>query len=240
MDCLFLIIPAYNESENIEKLIDEWYPVVEKHNGGGNSRMVLIDDGSKDQTYPLICQCAADRPLLIPLTKENGGHGAAVLYGYRYALEQKADYIFQTDSDRQTLPEEFEGFWNERKKYDMVIGWRRNREDGLSRVFVTRVLRLVVRIFFKVDVQDANTPYRLMNAETMRKYMDLIPENYHLSNVLLSVIYHKKNCSIKFIPVTFRPRQGGSNSINLKKICRLGWQAAGEFRRLNKRLDQAR
>ena len=108
MSSLYIVIPAYNESENIEKTIDQWYPVVERHNDEGNSRLVIINDGSKDNTYELLQKCAATRPLLVPLDKPNGGHGPTVLYGYRYAIRQKADYIFQTDSDGQTNPDEFE------------------------------------------------------------------------------------------------------------------------------------
>ena len=54
------------------------------------------------------------------------------------------------------------------------------------------------------------------------------------SNVLLAVIYKKKGCSIKFLPVTFRPRQGGVNSINMKKICKIGKQAVIDFVKLNR------
>ena len=145
-----------------------------------------------------------------------------------------ADYIFQTDSDGQTLPEEFEPFWKRRQKYDMVIGWRKDRQDGISRVFVTKTLKLVIRICFGVNLTDANTPYRLMKAETMARYIHLIPKDFNLSNVLLAVIYKKKGCSIKFLPVTFRPRQGGVNSINMKKICKIGKQAVIDFVKLNR------
>ena len=138
MDKLYIVIPAYNEQDNIEQVINDWYPVIEKHNGNGQSRLIVIDDGSKDSTYEKLKQCTKTRPLLIPITKPNGGHGATVLYGYKYALKNGADYIFQTDSDGQTLPEEFEPFWKRRQKYDMVIGWRKDRQDGISRVFVTK------------------------------------------------------------------------------------------------------
>ena len=103
MDKLYIVIPAYNEQDNIEQVINDWYPVIEKHNGNGQSRLIVIDDGSKDSTYEKLKQCTKTRPLLIPITKPNGGHGATVLYGYKYALKNGADYIFQTDSDGQTL-----------------------------------------------------------------------------------------------------------------------------------------
>ena len=116
----------------------------------------------------------------------------------------------------------------------MVIGWRKDRQDGISRVFVTKTLKLVIRICFGVNLTDANTPYRLMKAKTMARYIHLIPKDFNLSNVLLAVIYKKKGCSIKYLPVTFRPRQGGVNSINMKKICKIGKQAVIDFVKLNR------
>lgn len=236
MDKLYIIIPAYNEEENIRQVIDDWYPVVEAHNGDGESRLIVIDDGSKDSTYSIMQEYAKERPLFCPVTKPNGGHGATVLYGYHYALEHGADYIFQTDSDGQTLPSEFEQFWEKREQYDMVIGWRKGREDGASRVFTTKVLKLVIKLCFGVTVTDANTPFRLMKADTLKEYIGLVPKDFNLSNVLISVIYTKKGCSMKYIPITFRPRQGGVNSINMKRIFGIGKQALSDFRRINKAL----
>ncbi len=233
MDVLYIVIPAYNEEENIDKTINDWYPIIERHNGSGRSRLVIIDDGSKDRTFAKLQKAAETRSLLIPITKPNGGHGATVLYGYRYALENGADYIFQTDSDGQTLPEEFEPFWQVREEWDMVIGWRKGRQDGASRVFVTKTLKAVIKVCFGISVKDANTPYRLMKAVTMQQYLELIPEGFNLSNVLLTVIYHKKNCRVKYIPITFRPRQGGINSINIKKIIGIGKHALNDFLKLN-------
>ena len=236
-DKLFIIIPAYNERDNIRQVLDDWYPVIEEHAGDGESRLVIIDDGSKDDTYSIMQAYAKDHPLFTPLTKPNGGHGATVLYGYHYALAHGADFVFQTDSDGQTLPSEFNQFWQQREAWDMIIGWRNNRQDGGSRIFVTRILRLVIRLCFGVSVKDANTPFRLMKADTLRTYIGLIPKDFNLSNVILSVIYAKKNCRVKYIPITFRPRQGGTNSINMKKIFGIGRQALKDFRQINRVLS---
>lgn len=236
MDTLFIVIPAYNEEENIEQVINDWYPIIDKYNENGTSRLLVIDDGSKDNTYSQICKCAESRPLLLPVTKSNSGHGATVLWGYHYALEHGADYIFQTDSDGQTIPSEFEQFWSLRQKYDLVIGWRRGRQDGISRIIVTKTLKIVIRLCFHVTVQDANTPFRLMKRDKLLKYIDLIPDDFNLSNVLLSVIYTKEKCNIKYIPITFRKRQGGINSINIKKIAKIGIKAFTDFRTLNQKI----
>ena len=234
MDKLFIVIPAYNEEENIRQVIDDWYPVVEAHNGDGESRLVIIDDGSKDSTFKIMEEYAKERPLFCPITKPNGGHGATVLYGYHYALEHGADYIFQTDSDGQTLPSEFEAFWEQRSLYDMVIGWRKGREDGASRVFTTKVLKLVIKVCFGVTVTDANTPFRLMKASILQEQIKLVPKDFNLSNVIITVIYTKKGLGVKYMPITFRPRQGGVNSNNLKKIFKIGKQALKDFREINK------
>ncbi len=231
MDRLYIIIPAYNEEANIRNVIKDWYPIVEKV--GNGSKLVIIDDGSKDSTYRIMLEQAKSLEAFEPVTKPNGGHGATVLYGYHYAINAGADYVFQTDSDGQTIPEEFWPFWDGRKDYDMVIGHRRGRQDGLSRVFVTKTLKLVLRLCFHVSITDANTPFRLMKCPMLKEQIRLIPENFNLSNVIISVIYAKKKLAVKYLPVTFRPRQGGTNSINMKKIMKIGKKAWGDFRKIN-------
>ena len=237
MDKLYIVIPAYNEQETLGEVIRQWYPVVERYSGDGASRLVIINDGSSDHTWDILQEYAQTHPLLQPLTKENGGHGETLLYGYHYALEQGADYIFQTDSDGQTLPEGFDDFWEARTEHDMVIGWRKGRQDGFARVIVTKVLKLVILMCFHISVKDANTPYRIMNAKKLQEYIGYVPEGFFLSNVLLTVLFTKKS-DVKYIPITFRPRQGGVNSINMKKIVRVGWQALKDFHRINKEISK--
>lgn len=237
MDKLYIVVPAYNESENIKNLIDDWYPIVEKHNGNGESRLVIVNDGSKDNTYEIILEHAKTRPLLQPLTKENGGHEPTVLYGYRYAIENNADFIFQTDSDGQTNPDEFEEFWNLRNQYDAIIGNRSDRQDGESRKFVKSVLVTILRIVFGVKVPDSNAPFRLMKKELVEKYIDKLPKDFNLPNVMFTTYFAYFNEKIKFIEITFKPRQGGTNSINIKRIIKIGWKALGDFSMLKKNIN---
>ena len=119
MDKLYIVIPAYNEQENIRNIIEQWYPVVEKT--GKKSRLLIINDGSHDNTYEIMCEYAQSRPQFIPVTKNNGGHGAAILYGYRHALKEGADFIFQTYTDFHTFKEELWLFWEKREQYAMLI-----------------------------------------------------------------------------------------------------------------------
>ena len=237
MDNLFIIAPAYNESANIKKFIDDWYPVVYEHAGNGASRLVIIDDGSKDDTYKIITVCAKDKPLLVPITKRNGGHGQTLLFGYRYAIKNHADFIFQTDTDGQTNPQEFNQFWQKRHKYDAIIGSRPSRQDGCFRKLVQKVLLIILRIIFDVQVPDSNAPYRLMRTELVAKYIVKLPEDFNLPNVMLTTYFAYFHEKLKFITITFKPRQGGRNTINLKRIIPIGWQALKDFKQLKQHID---
>lgn len=231
-DCLYIVMPAYNEEANIGAVIEQWYTVVEQV--GGKSRLVILNDGSRDDTYKKIQEYEKKYPRLTGIDKENEGHGATILRGYRFAIDAGADYIFQTDSDGQTLPEEFWQFWRKRRVCGLLIGYRKGRKDGISRIFVTRVLRLVLFAVFHTWIKDANTPYRLMRAAQLNKVLHDIPENFNLSNVLMTVIYKKRNLGVYYIPITFRPRQGGKNSLNMKRIAKMGWKAWKDFLKLRK------
>lgn len=238
MDKLYIVVPAYNESENIKNLVDGWYPIIEKHNGNDESRLVIINDGSKDDTYKILQELAETRPLLKPLTKSNEGHGPTVLYGYRYAVENKADYIFQTDSDGQTNPEEFKQFWELRNQYDAIIGNRSNRQDGFSRKFVESTLLFILRCMFGVKIPDSNAPFRLMKRSLLERYMKKMPQNFNLPNVMLTTYFAYFHEKVIFLLISFKPRQGGMNSINVQKIVKIGWRAIGDFRMLKKQINQ--
>ena len=234
MEKLFIVMPAYNEQDNIADTLAAWYPVIERHAANGESRLVAVNDGSKDDTFAMMQKFAKDHPLFTPLTKPNGGHGPTVIYAYNYAIEQGADWIFQTDSDGQTNPEEFEAFWEAREAYDGIFGNRTVRGDGNSRAMVEKVVCLLLRIYFGVKVPDANAPFRLMRAEKVAKYLKKLPEDYNLPNIMMTTyfVYYKERVS--FREISFKPREKGTNSINIKKIFKIGRQAVKDFRMLKK------
>lgn len=232
-DRLYLIIPAYNEQDNVEALIREWYPVAE---AVPDARLVVINDGSRDNTEVILRALAAQRPRLEVLTKENGGHGDTLLFGYRHAIAQGAEWIFQTDSDGQTKAEEFPPFWELRAQYDAILGNRVHRGDGASRKLVENVLCTLLRAIFGVKVPDANCPFRLMRAEKVAAYIARLPEHYNLPNVMLTVFFVKSGDRVLFRPVTFENRKAGKNSINVKKIVKIGLQGVRDFLKFRKEM----
>lgn len=235
-ETLYIVMPAYNEEANIKATLDAWYPVIEKHNKTGNSRLVVVNDGSKDNTYKMMQEYAEAHPLFVPLTKPNGGHGSTVIFAYDYAIKSGADWIFQTDSDGQTNPDEFDAFWNERDNYDAIFGNRTVRGDGKSRAFVEKVVCMLVKHYFGVKVPDANAPFRLMRADKVSKYLGKLKPDYNLPNIMMTTyfVYYKERVTFK--EISFKPREKGTNSINIKKIIKIGQQALKDFRELKKNL----
>ena len=238
-ESIYLVMPAYNEEANIRAVVEQWYPTVEKLRSEGIKAVLAIaNDGSKDATFSVLSGLAAQYPYLEAIDKPNSGHGATVLYLYRHALAEGADWVFQTDSDGQTDPAEFGQLWEARSGYDLQVGHRNHREDGLNRVVVTKVLKAVVRLTFGVSVTDANTPFRLMRADALRSLMEQVPDDFFLANVALSAIAVKRKMRTRWLPITFRPRQGGVNSINLRRIFKIGRKAVGDFYRINRSLGK--
>jgi len=230
-------MPAYNEEANIDAVVAQWHPVVEQI--GNGSRLLIVNDGSSDSTYRKMVSLQEQYPLLLPVDKHNSGHGATCLFACRQAIDAGAGYIFQTDSDGQTNPDEFWEFWKNRDKYDFIIGSRDARQDGVMRVFVTHVLRWVVWLMFGEWVKDANTPFRLMKTERLIPVLHFIPDDFFLSNVAICVIAVKRKEACRWLPISFKPRQGGENSINMKRIFKIGWKAFGDFRSINKQLKKS-
>ena len=91
MEKISILVPCCNVEKYVRQCLDSI-----KAQTHTNLEIICIDDGSKDKTFSIIQQEAISKPLLCPITKPNGGHGATILYGYRYALDNGADYVFQT------------------------------------------------------------------------------------------------------------------------------------------------
>ena len=103
LNCV-IVMPVYNEAACLETVIQSWLPLLEIY----QARLLIVDDGSTDETSSLLSQMASQFPRLQIRTQPNQGHGAAILKGYQEALQSKADFIFQTDSDGQFQPTDFE------------------------------------------------------------------------------------------------------------------------------------
>lgn len=227
MDSLYIVLPAYNEEVGIEMVVRQWYRILEHK--GTDSRLVVADSGSTDATHDILLNLQSQLPQLEILSDTGKEHGPKVIALYKYAIEGGVDYIFQTDSDGQTDPDEFEHFWEKRTEMDAVLGCRRIRGDGKQRAIVEKVVCLLLNLYFGVNVPDANAPFRLMKTELVKKYIDKLPRDYNLPNIMLTTFFKYYHEKIAFLDISFKPRQAGTNSINVFKIIKIGWKALSDF-----------
>lgn len=229
---LAIIIPAFNEEQTISRVIRDWTKIAECTNGN----IILINDGSKDDTLKIALSLQFDNPRLIIIDKENTGHADSCLYAYQWAVQKGFRWIFQTDSDGQTNPEEFHTFWQLKERFPLVFGYRPFREDGLFRLMVSKILMAVIFFIFKTYIKDANVPFRLMDANILSAALKRIPDKLFLGNAFLSVELNRIE-KIHWKKISFYPRQGGTPSVDFPGFFKKGMRVIDEFIRIKKEGD---
>jgi glycosyltransferase involved in cell wall biosynthesis len=231
---LITVIPVYNESANIESVVEEWVACLKAE--VGEFQIILLNDGSKDNTGEVLARLAATHgDVLRVVNKANSGHGRTCRVGYDLALEAGAPWVFQIDSDGQCDPVHFHDFWTQRDSFDCIYGKRTVRDDGMGRVFVSFCCRLLVWLVAGTYIRDPNVPYRLIRAKALRDALQMVPNDFDIQNVALSLALRKMgNVRWQFIPIHFRARRGGENSINYQKIIKMGFNMLRDLRRVRR------
>ena len=231
---LILVMPIYNEETNITGVISEWLSKLDSL--GMRYELLAINDGSKDCTLSILQALAQEHPgKILVVDKPNSGHGRSCRHGYELALERSAQWILQIDSDGQCDSTYFPTFWSQREEADCIFGFRSTRGDGLARKLISRGCGMVSSLVAGVNLGDANVPYRLMRNTALSQALQKVPADFDVQNIALTVAL--KRCAglrWKYIPIHFRDRQGGINSINIPKIAKMGWTMLNDLRRVEK------
>lgn len=197
---LAVVIPFYNEADSLGKLISDWRNVflAEKI----NYYFILINDGSADDSLKVATAFMQEEPGII-LNQQNAGHGAAILNGYRNAIN--CDWIFQIDSDHQYSTETFRDMWAKKNQYPFLIAEREEISASFSRKVISLLCSASVRIFFGKKITDINSPYRLIESSLLSECLRHIPPNSFAPNVLMSAYIIKSKRNIYTSPLRFRP-----------------------------------
>lgn len=210
MKCL-IIIPAYNEAANIEKVINnivQNYPQYD---------YVIINDGSTDKTEE-VCANAGYQVLNLPI---NMGIGGAVQTGYRYAKKNNYDAAVQIDGDGQHDVAFLEDMLKllESGEADVVIGSRFVQKEGFQSSQIRRVgirfLSILARILTGVQIRDITSGYRVVNRRFIEIYAGDYPADYPEPEAMIIAAVH--GGIIKEYPVVMRERENGTSSITFKK-----------------------
>ena len=77
---------------------------------------------------------------------------------------------------------------------------------------------------FGIRIKDANAPFRLMKSSTIKKYIKKLPKNFNIPNIMMTTYFVYFDESLCFLPISFKAREKGKNSINLFKILQIGWR----------------
>lgn len=219
---LVVVIPVYNESGCIEEVIKSWGGFIQQYLRQSVFKIIVVNDGSKDNTPQILDRLASQLPYLQVIHQVNGGHGNAVLNGYKAASELRSDWVFQVDSDNQFLPDDFPKLWECRTKSKFILGYRARRYDDANRLVITRIVRLINLTLFGVYIVDSNIPYRLIKGDYLPKLLNELPNYPFAPNIFLAVLAKKDGNDLMSIPVTHKERETGQVSIikwKLLKVC---------------------
>ena len=226
-----VIMPAYNEEEALPAVLEEWSAAAAQADGS----LAVLNDGSKDGTLELLRESQQKYPNLIVIDKPNSGHAPTCVAGYNWAIEEGFEWIFQTDSDGQTLGSEFLTAWKHRDGENFIFGYRPSRGDGFARWIISRVLRMSILTIFRTRVLDANVPFRLMKADALAPLVAKVPPDLFLGNAYLSVVVARSATPMKWMNITFEPRQGGIPSVSMKRFTSVGMKVIKDFWGLRKK-----
>lgn len=206
-----IIIPAYNESENIKNTVEN------------------IKTNAPDFDYVVINDCSTDNTL--DILKENNynyvslpinlGIGGAVQTGYKYAMEHGYDVAVQVDGDGQHDPVFLKYMADYLKEHDldMVIGSRFIDKKGFQSSFTRRMgivyFTILIRILTGKKITDPTSGLRMAGKNVIALFADSYPVDYPEPETAVTAINNRMK--IEEIPVIMKERQGGVSSITMKK-----------------------
>ena len=211
---VLLIIPAYNEEDNIEKTVKK----IIDYNKASDVKVdyVVINDGSKDKTEEILIKNNINHIKLI----QNLGIGGAVQTGYKYAYENDYDIAIQYDGDGQHDVDYVDKLIMPiiNDNIDMVIGSRfiEKSSSDFKSSFMRRIginiISFVIKLKTGKKIYDTTSGFRAVNRRIIELFNEYYPTEYPEPISTVTVINNKGNVSE--IPVSMKEREGGKSSIN--------------------------
>lgn len=208
---ILVIIPAYNEAENIVHVVNHMLETAPQYD------YLVVNDGSTDSTLRL-CRRENFQYLDLPI---NMGIGGAVQAGYIYAYKNDYDIAVQMDGDGQHDIAYLEKLLQPLilKEADVVIGSRFLEKEGFqssaSRRLGINILSFLIRLTTGKKIMDVTSGYRAVNRMFIEIYSKDYPTDYPEPEAIVEAIMHLG--IVKEVPVQMRAREGGISSITFKK-----------------------
>ncbi len=211
MHKVLIIIPAYNEEDNIIDTVNSAISEAPEFD------YIVINDSSKDSTLRK-CRENGIRVLNLPI---NLGIGGAVQTGYKYAYMNGYDYAVQLDGDGQHDPKYLKPMYEAitAESADMVVGSRFIEKEGFQSYAIRRIgikyFSILIKILTGKTITDPTSGLRMINRDIIRKFAKEYPRDYPEPESVVTILKDKSKKVIE-IPVIMMERQGGKSSINIK------------------------
>jgi dolichol-phosphate mannosyltransferase len=214
-----IVIPTYNEANNIEKLLDQIFSLPL------DLQVIVVDDSSQDGTADIVDQVCRynDRVHLIRRNSRRS-FGESYKDGFQCAFRLDPKYIIQMDADLSHPPEFIPDFLAQIHKYDLIIG---SRYAGGIRILNWSIKRLILSLFANrymkillgLPFEDCTSGFRCWNAEALKKLkMNHIASNGYAFLVEMAFIAYKCDYNIKEIPIVFVERENGDSKMTLRLV----------------------
>lgn len=209
---LSLFFPCYNEENNVEPSVLSALKVLK--DVADCFEIIIINDGSSDNTKTVAENLAGIyKEVRVISHAKNRGYGGAVKTGFSNA---KYEWTFFTDGDLQFDLGQLKTFIKYTDDYNIIIGYRKNRAEGLRRALIARSFKKLVDMLFKLGVEDIDCAFKLINTGAVRK-IDLTCEGAFVSVELLYKL-KKQGFSFKELPVDHYNRKSGEATGNNLKV----------------------
>ena len=204
---LSIIIPVWNEEENIQSLYNKLKTILI-----GDYEILFVDDGSTDGTYHFLNNTRRkDSKLKIIRFKKNSGKSAALSMGFKHA---KGDIIITMDGDLQDDPEEIPNFIEKIKEgYDLVVGWKYKRQDPLSKRIPSKFFNFLIKILTGVKIHDSNCCFKAYKKEVLKNL-----KIYGELHRYIPSLVHWKGFKITEIKVKHHKRLHGKSKYGISRL----------------------
>ncbi|PVX51734.1 glycosyl transferase family 2 [Balneicella halophila] len=201
-----IIIPIYNEVDNISRLTETIHKYIS--NASVPTNALLVDDGSTDGSFEAIQQaCTKYSELNYISFQENRGLSAAIKAGFDHATSEYVGYI---DADLQTTPEDFEILLPYRKDYAMVTGIRQNRQDSFVKNMSSKIANSFRRMMVHDNIEDTGCPLKIFKTAIAKK-IPFFNGNHRFFAALVQMFDEE----VKQVPVKHFPREAGQAKFGL-------------------------
>lgn len=219
MSTVSVIIPTYNERENIItllKLLNERYKYK-------LDKIYVIDDNSPDNTAEAVKSMNYDNVHVI-IRKNERGLGSALYLGLKLSLEEGFEYTVTMDADLSHDPKYLGGMLNKAtaEKYDLVIGSRYIKGGGIEnwsllRRITSKGANTIVRLLFRSPLHDNTSNYRVYSREAVRVALECNEAGGYEFQICSVVKILKRGLKVSEYPIIFRNRELGKSKLDILK-----------------------